>query len=211
MFALLPNKTQDTYNRLFTTIKELLHNVEPATVMMDFEKAAINSLLDIFPSSDVTCCLFHLLQNVYKQVVTIGFKQQYHQDDDFSLKVRCLSALAFLPIDDVIDGFEELTDDDDFPQELVSYFETYYIGGMRCRGQRRRRVEPVFPIHLWNVHERAENGMPRTNYVEGFHNALRTSVTNVHPNIWSLISALKHEEVLILVQQELPISIVETT
>ncbi|XP_076069967.1 uncharacterized protein LOC143041794 [Oratosquilla oratoria] len=196
MFALLPNKTQDTYNKLLTTIKELLHNVEPATVMMDFEKAAINSLLDIFPSSDVTCCLFHLSQNVYKQVVTIGFKQQYHQDDDFSLKVRFLPALAFLPIDDVIDGFEELTDDD-FPQELVSYFETYYIRGVRGRGQRRRRVEPVFPIHLWNVHERTENGMPRTNnYVEGFHNALRTSVTNVHPNIWSLIVALKHKEAL---------------
>ncbi|XP_068219660.1 uncharacterized protein pre-mod(mdg4)-N [Palaemon carinicauda] len=37
MFTLLPNKTQDTYNILFSTIKELLHNVEPATVMMDFE------------------------------------------------------------------------------------------------------------------------------------------------------------------------------
>ena len=39
--------------------------------------------------------------------------------------------------------------------------------------------------------------MPRTNnYIEGFHNALRPSVTNVRPNIWSLITALKHEEAL---------------
>ncbi|XP_076069722.1 uncharacterized protein LOC143041600 [Oratosquilla oratoria] len=68
MFALLPNKTQDTYNRLFTTIKELLHNVKPAIVMTDFEKAAINNLSDIFLSSDVTFCLFHLSQNVYKKL-----------------------------------------------------------------------------------------------------------------------------------------------
>ncbi len=39
MFALLPNKTEDKYSRLFTTLKELVHNVEPDTVMMDFEKS----------------------------------------------------------------------------------------------------------------------------------------------------------------------------
>ena len=36
MFALLSNKTQDTYNRLFTMIKELLCNVTPATMKLDF-------------------------------------------------------------------------------------------------------------------------------------------------------------------------------
>ena len=43
IFALLPDKTQATYHRLFTTLKELLHNAEPDTMMMDFEKVAINS------------------------------------------------------------------------------------------------------------------------------------------------------------------------
>ena len=33
--------------------------------------------------------------------------------------------LAFLPVSDVIDSFVELTDND-LPQELVSYFKTYY-------------------------------------------------------------------------------------
>ena len=51
------------------------------------------------------------------------------------------------------DGFIELSDDVDLPQELVSYFETHYIGGERGRGERRRRVEPTFPIELWNVFE----------------------------------------------------------
>ena len=35
-----------------------------------------------------------------------------------------------------------------------------------------------------------------TTYIEGFHNALKTSVTNVYLNIWSLITALKNEEAL---------------
>ena len=197
LFALLPNKTEDTYNKLFTKLKELVDNVEPDTVMVDFEKAVINSILNTFRNSDVASCLFHLSQNIYKQVIQIGLKHRYNNDDDFSLKVRRLSTLAFLPIDDVSEAFEELTDDDDFPQELVSYFESYYIGGVRGRGQRTRRVESVFPIQLWNVHASTENGMPHTNnHIEGFHNALKASVTNVHPNIWSLITALKNEEAL---------------
>ena len=57
-------------------------------------------------------------------------------------------ALAFLPVHCVIDRFIELSDDDDLPQELVSYFETHYIGGERGRGDRRRRVEPIFSIAL---------------------------------------------------------------
>ena len=39
--------------------------------------------------------------------------------------------------------------------------------------------------------------MPRTNnHVEGFHNALRKSITQTHPTIWKLIVGLKKEETL---------------
>ena len=39
--------------------------------------------------------------------------------------------------------------------------------------------------------------MPRTNNaLEGFHSALRASVTSKHPNIWKLIDALRKEEFL---------------
>ena len=81
---------------------------------------------------------------------------------------------------------------------VVSYFKTNYIGSARGPGQRRRRVEPVFPIRIWNIYACSENGKPRTNnyHIEGFHNALRISVTNVHSNIWSLITAVKKEEAL---------------
>ena len=111
MFTLLPDKTQTTFHRLFAKLKELLHNAEPNTMMIVFEKAAIKSFSDTFPNVDVMCC--------------------------------------------------------------------------------------------------NENGMPHTNnYIEGFHNALRTLVSNVHPNIWTLITALKKKR--LSVQQKLPISTVET-
>ena len=51
-------------------------------------------------------------------------------------KERCFVSLAFLPREDVIDGFEELVDDDDIPQALVSYFENAYRTGTRKRSKK---------------------------------------------------------------------------
>ena len=68
-----------------------------------------------------------------------------------------LAALAFVPLSDVVDAFEELIDNDDLPQDIVSYFETHHIGGVRGRGRYRRRVAPTFPMVLWNVFERTVN------------------------------------------------------
>ena len=126
--ALLPNKNQETYTRLFNKLNELRQGLIPENIMMDFEKAHINSILSVCPRASISCCLFHLSQNVYRQVCEIGFKERYQQDNELSIKIRCFSALAFLPPNDVIHGFEELVDDDDLPQELVSYFQCSYIG-----------------------------------------------------------------------------------
>ena len=127
----------------------------------------------------------------------LGVKSRYQTDAEFNNKIKYFTALAFLPVHDVIDGFIELSDDDDLPQELVSYFETHYIGGGRGRGERRRRVEPTFPIALWNVFEPVEHNRSRTNNsIESYHNALQSSMTNIHPNLWKLISYLKKEEIL---------------
>ena len=114
---------------------------------------------------------------------------RYQSDSEFNTLVKCFAALAFIPPSDVVDAFEELIDNDDLPQDLVSYFEAHYIGGVRGRGPHRRRVAPTFPVGLWNVFEQTVNNLPNTNNsVEGFHNALQSSVTNTHPNIWKLIS-----------------------
>uniref|UniRef100_A0A0L8GLB2 MULE transposase domain-containing protein n=1 Tax=Octopus bimaculoides TaxID=37653 RepID=A0A0L8GLB2_OCTBM len=88
LFALLSDKSQDTYSRLFAKINELLQNEGPDNIIMDFEKAAYNGLLESLPGSYSACCLLHLGQNVYKHVVQEGLKYRYHEDGSFS----CLPA-----------------------------------------------------------------------------------------------------------------------
>ena len=62
---------------------------------------------------------------------------------------------------------------------------------------RTRRENPLYPVSFWNLKERVDEDLPRTNIaVEGFHSALRSSITCKHPNIWKLIAAPKKEEEL---------------
>nr|XP_040571875.1 uncharacterized protein LOC121121074 [Lepeophtheirus salmonis]XP_040571876.1 uncharacterized protein LOC121121074 [Lepeophtheirus salmonis] len=195
LFVLLPNRSDATYNRLFTALKKLNSSFNPETLMIDFEKTNLNAFSAKFPLKNITGCLFHMTKNLYQHIENIGLKLRYSTDGDFNMKIKCFSALAFLPIPDVIDGYIDLADDDDLPQEFVSYFETHYIGGLRGHGERRRRVKPTFPIELWNVYSKQISDVIKTkNSVEEFHNALQSSITNMHPNLWKLIDYLKKEE-----------------
>lgn len=93
--------------------------------MMDFEHAQIQAFSDRFSRDKITLCLFHLSQSLFLHLVDLGFKVRYQNDFEFSLQVRCLFALAFLPITDVISGFEDLVDSRSnvLPDQLMSYFE----------------------------------------------------------------------------------------
>ena len=43
LFALLPNKTEDAYAKLFSTLKNLYPALTPESLMKDFEKSSLNA------------------------------------------------------------------------------------------------------------------------------------------------------------------------
>jgi hypothetical protein len=58
VFALLPNKSHETYLRLFKFLVDLRHGLNPKSFMMDFEKAHINAIQEIFPECEITSSSF---------------------------------------------------------------------------------------------------------------------------------------------------------
>lgn len=60
IFALLPNKSQETYTRMFRCIKDQIPNFKPQYLKVDFETAAINAMKDIYPSAQISGCFFSL-------------------------------------------------------------------------------------------------------------------------------------------------------
>ena len=57
LFALLPNKTRQTYDRLFGKLRKLCPALDPSHIILDFEQAPIGSLQALFPRATFTGCL----------------------------------------------------------------------------------------------------------------------------------------------------------
>ena len=170
IYGLLPNKTEVTYRRFFDQVFNGMPNGNMQDCLVDFEKAAINAIKHFKPDIEVKGCFYHLSSNVWKKVQELGLQQRYLEDQEFAIHCRMLCALAFLPEDDVIDGFEQLTDtmreqfNNDL-DDLIDYFEDTYIGRFRRNAHRGR---PQFSINLWNMFNLTDEELPRTNNnVEG--------------------------------------------
>ena len=192
--TLLNSKSETTYDRMFSKLLEIEPALNPTSIMVDFEKASINSLESHFTAS-TSGCFFHLSQNIYRKIQTEGLAQEYIQDMEYGIKLKMLASLAFVPETDVIDSFNILMAE--FPQSasnIAKYFENYYIG--KNIPDNTRRI-PTFPIRLWNMHTRILNNMPHTNNcVEGWHNAFKSGICHAHPSFPKLLIHLQREQSL---------------
>jgi hypothetical protein len=119
-------------------------------------------------------------------------------DGEWALNIRKLLALAFVPVDDVIDTFEELLQsnfyrtNEEVLDGVTSYFETNWIGKRLRSGNRRA---PRHPIPLWNQYDATLQGLPKTNNaIEGWHRVFSSLLSAYHPTICKFIEALRKEQ-----------------
>ncbi|XP_016658289.2 uncharacterized protein LOC107883198 [Acyrthosiphon pisum] len=198
-YALLPDKKEDTYIQMFKALKSLNQNLNPKSIMMDFEKAAMNAVKSEFPNTSINGCFFHLSQCIWRHLQEAGLQKNYIQDSEFALHIRMLPALAFVPQNKVIKDYEKLLDSEYFSENeellmpIIDYFEGTWIGRLHRRGQRR---DPIIPISVWNCYDLVAADLPRTNNsVEGWHNCFSSTLnSSKHPSIWRFIHALQKEE-----------------
>lgn len=201
IFALMPNRTEATYERVFTALKSLEPSLQPTTIMTDYELASINAFHHAFPATSQRGCFFHLSQCVWRSVqASRNLQKRYKEDPDFALNVRMLPALAFVPVANLVEAFEELAESPYFLKELqllqplLDYFEDTWVG----RPQRHnRRRPPLYQHSLWNCYNAVKDGLPKTNNaVEGWHLSFSHLLGADHPTIWKFINGLKHEQSL---------------
>ncbi|CAF1055049.1 unnamed protein product, partial [Brachionus calyciflorus] len=67
VYCLLPRKTEEIYIRVLTAISTKLNRF-PISITTDFEKAFINSIKKIFPSTKIHGCFFHFKQAVWRKI-----------------------------------------------------------------------------------------------------------------------------------------------
>ena len=123
VYALLSNKEKRTYDTAFRKLLEIEPALNPQSIMVDFEKAAINALENNFISV-ISACFFSSIEKYLPKNSGRRINYELPQDRDFSLKIKMLPSLAFVPEIDVIDCFNILMQY--FPENAISvanYFE----------------------------------------------------------------------------------------
>ena len=196
IYCLLPNKTEETYNVMWREVMNFVQH-QPDDILTDFELASINGAAQIIPDIVLKGCFFHLTRNFWKKIQEFGLKERYINEEEFSTTLRMVLAISFVPPDDVIVFFEELSDviRDRFGiacDEILEYFEDNYIGRFRRNAQ---RAHPRFGIDLWNMFHRTADELPRTNNcLEGWHRGFQATVASCHPLFWKFVGLLKKEE-----------------
>ncbi|XP_068235676.1 uncharacterized protein [Palaemon carinicauda] len=167
--------------------------LSPDMIITDFEIGVINAIKDEIPGSQQRGCFFHLCQSIYRKVISSGLKNEYSTNENFSLNIRKIEALAFLPANEIEDAWLQLKQ----TIPVVNYFDENYVRGKVrriLRGQ-EMRYPPLFPPALWSVYDRVEGSVPRTqNKVEAWHRRLEVLIGSAHVGIFKLISELRKEQ-----------------
>lgn len=203
VYTLACKKDYYTYQTILAQLKLAEPRLQPKSIMTDFERAAISAAKNVFPDADVNGCFFHFCQCLFRQIQANGLQKIYQDDPEFALQIRCLAALAFVPVNDVLQRYNELKEFEFFKQKLagktevdlgvqklLAYMQTNWIG----EKPRRTYKSGLFELDLWNVYELTLECFPRTNNnVEAWHNAIAV-ILGIHPTVFKFIRGIKLEQ-----------------
>ena len=146
----------------------------------------------LFQKQKFKAAFFISGRQFFRKVQYFGLQNAYQNGEHEKHFFKLIVSLAFVQEKDVEKAFEELTSQtpEEF-QPVVDYFEDTFIG----RPQTSKRRPPLFSKTIWNVKQRLDSGLPKTNnHVEGWHRRIQSSVGESHPTLWKFLSILKDEQ-----------------
>jgi hypothetical protein len=199
VYSVMGSKSKDCYETMLSVLKRSIQEIVPKAdvlsnpkfVSTDFELSAITAFRAAFPTAQSTGCYFHFAQIMWRKLQNQGLQETYNRRENevFRKNFKAILGLPFVPLDDVEEAFDEIVDGiDDRLLPVCEHLSEYYLKGKLIG---RRKVPPLYPPELWNVHDRTLSGMPRTtNSVEGWHNKFNTLLRKHHVNLLVLVERL---------------------
>ena len=92
VYVLLPNKTRETYTRMFRLLQDALiaRNIiwSPNSFQIDFELAVIRAIEMLFPNAQIRGCLFHFCQSIWRKVQELGLVIPYREDSSVQRLIK---------------------------------------------------------------------------------------------------------------------------
>ncbi|KAF9424317.1 hypothetical protein HW555_000456, partial [Spodoptera exigua] len=192
VFVLCTNKDKTTYNKIFDLINEYFCDndivINVKYCMMDFEITAIQCARQNLENIMVKCCSFHFGQIIYRKIQSSGLAKLYGTDYSFSLEIKCLMALSFLPHSTIPQYFKVWEENCSEKSALIAkwFAENYVVG--------KNGKLPQIPPSLWSCHDLNHLKLPRTqNNVEAWHHRLNSIVDKRSPGFYELSTILLAE------------------
>ena len=208
VYALLPNKKQETYEEFFTSVFTICHSYDlrpnVTTVSCDYEKAIHKAVISTFGNYiHIQGCFYHLTQSTWRKVQGEGLASDYKDNEENKLFCGMIDGTAFLPVEKVKEGIAYLYTI--VPKgffNIIDYFDRCYVSGkyQSTAGPRflsfRRNNRPLYPIELWNVHETTLEGGSRTNNIsESFNASILRLVGHKNPSLWKILECIQKDHI----------------
>lgn len=141
IYVLLPNKTEQTYNRLFSIIKQNFE-IDIKNFKCDYEIAQMNAVSNIFPNAKISGCYYHFNHAVWKY----SKKIKLNSTSEGRNVTRMVAMFPLLPESYISVAWRHILDNAPNSQEMTRfrrYFETQWFPKLpasilSCAGQRHR-------------------------------------------------------------------------
>ncbi|KAF9409274.1 hypothetical protein HW555_011309 [Spodoptera exigua] len=171
VYVLLMSKKEKTYTTMFRLIKAQIPNWNPKKILIDFEKAVMNSIQTVLPNTEIKGCYFHFCQALVKRAKQLKVTKNRNQFKHLAL---CL-ALPLLPEHLIDDAYLYIMED--CPRENnITKFNDYLVKTWLEGGK--------FPTHIWNVCGQKNR---TTNALESWHATINRFIPNKKNNMLKLL------------------------
>lgn len=181
VFCVMSHKTETAYELMFAELiriaSELNIHLNPLRIISDFEKESVKVAKKFF-LSEFKGCLFHFGQIIWRRIQKNRLATRYGRDEKFSLKIRMIKSLAFVPPDEISGYYLALSNNlkkDKDATIILKWFKKNYIGNFSANPL-KKNVEPQYHASFWSITGSEEFHFPRTsNNVEAWHRRLQVT------------------------------------
>lgn len=186
VFSLLPGKSTETYYNMFSKLVTVCDDIniklQPATIVADFEQSIHKAVKQVWPTSSIIGCRFHITQAWWRKIQSLGLSSEYKDiNSEIGKWLHWVFGLTFICPHEVGDAFvEDLMST--IPANLaVTSFADYLTSNFI-------ESDATFPPEIWASD--TVTSERTTNACEAFHRAFGLNFNSAHPHIFTFVDAI---------------------
>lgn len=177
IYALLLDKKKETYVTMLRIIKAQLPKWEPKKYHCDYETAAINAMLEVFPRVEIKGCYMHFSKNIWKKAKLLGHIKSKPE----KRIVGMCSILPLIPPGIINEAWTYIKNEVKTLEFLKMGKFLKYINRVWLNKKIKRYITVFGERHRTN------------NVAESFHGDLNKAVNKNNVNLMRLLNALREK------------------